>query len=219
MEFLEWINKNAWWISTISTVIYMIFTLWLILETRKTRLMQEKPHLEVFVEPSKKWGQQLEIVIKNIWYSWAYNISLDTDCEDFDLLDSNSNFTLKKLWFFKNWISFLPVNWEKRSIFTTLVKNYDEKINWKININSVYYDKYWKKIKSSFLIDLSEFENSFVIWEDPIYKIEKNIEKLTEIIWKIWRWSYKPRIITQTKKQYQCELRDLHRDLKNKNRT
>jgi hypothetical protein len=37
-------------ITAISTVIYMMFTGWLILETRKTRIIQQKPHIEVFIK-------------------------------------------------------------------------------------------------------------------------------------------------------------------------
>jgi nicotinamide riboside transporter PnuC len=42
-------------ITALATVIYMIFTGWLIWETRKTRKLQEKPHIEIFVKRANSW--------------------------------------------------------------------------------------------------------------------------------------------------------------------
>lgn len=198
-------------ITALATVIYMIFTGWLIWETRKTRKLQEKPHIEIFVKRANSWWSMLDLVIKNIWYSGAYNIELDTD-KDLNLLD-NDIYRLKNLWFFKNWISFLPVNWEIINTFTILSTNYSEKIKWKIHISCFYKDKFWETIKDVFLIDLSMFEDTFVPQEEPIYKIERSIWKIEKSLDKISRWFPKLNVVTQTKKEHTAELKQKQDEL------
>lgn len=202
-------------ITALATVIYMCFTWWLIWETRKTRIMQEKPHIEIFVKRNEWWWSMLDLVIKNIWYSWAYNLKFEID-KNFNLLDKDEKdiYKLDNLWFFKNWISFLPANWEISNLFTILSTNYAEKIKWKINISCNYNDKYWNKIKDAFLIDLSMFEDTFLPQEKSIYKIEKHLWKIEKNFHRIATWFSELRIISQTKRQYQKEQEDIVKRMK-----
>lgn len=217
ISFLKELNQNysnvitAW-----ATVIYMWFTGWLIWETRQARIMQEKPHVEIFVKRNEWWWSMLDLVIKNIGYSWAYNLEFEID-KNFNLLDNDEKdiYKLDNLWFFKNWIKFLPVNWEISNLFTILSTNYEEKIKWKINISCCYNDKYWKKIKECFLIDLSMFEDTFLPQEKPIYKIEKHLEKIEKNFQKLSTGFNKLRIITQTKKEYQQEQEKISKRFNN----
>ncbi|MCH8518292.1 hypothetical protein LAT59_00805 [Candidatus Gracilibacteria bacterium] len=207
IEFLKELNQNySNIITALATVIYMGFTGWLILETRKTRIMQEKPHIEIFVKRNEGWGSMLDLVIKNIGYSGAYNLKFEID-KNFNLLDNDEKdiYKLDNLGFFKNGIKFLPANGEISNLFTILSTNYAEKIKWKINISCCYNDKYGKKVKDSFLIDLSMFEDTFLPQEKPIYKIEKHLSKIEKNFHKLSTGFNIMRIITQTKKEYQEE--------------
>ncbi len=188
-------------ITAISTAIYMILTIRIIFESRKARKLQDSPKLDIFVERAKEYWSRLNLIIKNNGYSWAYNIKLETD-SNFNLFDKNDNdYTFKNLWFFKNWISFLPPNWERENILTYMDRNYKEKIKRKIEIKVTYNDKYLNNIENTFYIDLSEFENTILPQELPIYKIAKDIEDIRKNFWHIASWFTKLNIITQTKKE------------------
>ncbi|NUJ97638.1 hypothetical protein HGA92_02495 [Candidatus Gracilibacteria bacterium] len=213
-ELLKNLNQNYSNIITAgATVIYMIFTGWLILETRKTRKMQEKPYIEVFLRREKSRGNMLELVIKNIGYSGAHSIKLSSD-KDFNLLDNNDRYTLKNLGFFKNGISFLPVNGEIVNTFTILSTNYEEKIKWKINILCEYTDKYGDLIKDSFLLDLSSFEDTFLPQDEPIYKIEKHLKSIEKSLNKISTGFLNASLITQNKKDYIAEQKEKFEEYK-----
>ncbi len=159
--------------------------------------------MEVFLKRADDWWNMLELVIKNVWFSGAYDIKLSTN-KDFDLLD-NEKFPLSKLWYFKNGISFLPVNAERTNSAIIMSQWYEEKIRWKIEINVEYKDSENKSYKNTFLLDLSEFENSFLPKEDPKFQIEKHLKKISEDIHKIQNGSWKLRIISQDVKEFRDE--------------
>lgn len=196
-------ESNANTIISVSTVIYMLFTGWLIWETRVGRKQMQRPHIEVYFKRREDWGSMLELVIKNIWFSGAYDIKLSSS-KDFDLLD-NKEFPLSKLWYFKNGISFLPVNAERTNSAIILSTDYEEKIKWKIEIYAEYKDWEWKTYKNTFLLDLSEFESSFLPKEDPKYNIEKHLKKISDDIHKFWTWFSKIRVISQDLKEFREE--------------
>jgi len=183
-----------------STLIYMIFTGWLIVESKKARKLQESPQLDIFVKRSEEWWSKLDLIIKNNGFWWAYDIKLESD-KDFNLVDREDKYTLKNLGYFKNGISFLPPNGERENFFTYMTTNFKEKIKRKFKIKTSYKDKYWTKKNHSFLIDLSEFEDTFLPQEPPIYKISKNIEKIQKDFHSIISWFNQLKVLTQTKKE------------------
>ncbi|MEF2175853.1 MAG: hypothetical protein V3575_05250 [Candidatus Absconditabacteria bacterium] len=193
-------------ITAIATVIYMLFTGLLIYETRKSRIMIEKPHIEIYVKRNESWGSMIDLVIKNNGYSGAYNLNFEID-KNFNLLDENEEniYNLDNLGFFKNGIKFLPVNGEISNLFTILSTNYKEKIKRKINIKCTYNDKYGKKISNSFLIDLSMFEDTFVPQEKPIYKIEKHIEKIGVLLNRLTNGTRNINVVIKSKKEGKSE--------------
>lgn len=200
-------------LTALATVIYMLFTGWLIFESRKARKLQESPQLDVFIKRSEEWGSKLDLIIKNNGFWWAYDIKLASD-KDFNLFDREDKYTLRNLGYFKNWISFLPANGERENFFTYMTTNYEEKIKWKIEIKATYKDKYWNKKKNKFLIDLSEFEDTMLPQEPPIYKLSKNIEKIQKDFHSIITWFNQLKVLTQTKKEKKVE--DLERLEQNK---
>lgn len=202
IQFVKWVTPER--LTTITTFIYMLFTGWLIRETRKWRKLQESPQLDIFVKRSEEWWSELDLIIKNNWYGWAYDIRLESD-KNFNLFDNEDKYTLQNLWYFKNGISFLPPKGERESFFTYMTTKYEEKIKRRIGIKAFYKDKYWIKKKDVFVIDLSEFEDTLHPQQPPIYKISENIEKFQKDFNHISTWFYKLHIITQTKEEKKIE--------------
>lgn len=201
-------------LTALATVIYMLFTGWLILESRKARKLQESPQLDIFVKRSEEWWSKLDLIIKNSGFWCAYDIKLESN-KDFNLFDREDKYTLRNLGYFKNWISFLPANGKRENFFTYMTTNYEEKIKRKIEIKATYKDKYWNKQKNKFLIDLSEFEDTMLPQEPPIYKISKNIEKIQKDFHSIITWFNQLKVLTQTKKEKKVEdLERLEQDKK-----
>lgn len=93
---------------------------------------------------------------------------------------------------------------------------YEEKIKWKIEINVEYKDSEKNSYKNTFLLDLSEFENSFLPKEDPKFQIEKHLKKLSDDIHKIQSGYSKIRIISQDLKEYREEQDKALEEYKNK---
>lgn len=210
-------------ITAIATMIYMLFTGRLIRETRQARIQRDSPQLDIFIERSKEWGSKLNLIIKNNWYAWAYNIKLSAD-KNVNLSDNENNwYTLQNLWYFKNGISFLPPNWERKTFFTFISTNYKEKIKRIITIFAEYKDSNNKIRRKTFLINLSEFENTTVPQTPPIYNISRDIEKIQKDIHSIILWSKQIKVLTQTKKEkiiedkiQQKEIEKMIQDMKDR---
>lgn len=207
--WLSWMQRSA--LASLWTIVYTWFTLWIIFETRKSTKqskdlfeISQQPNIDIYIESDESWHPRVNIVIKNTWYGWAYNIKLDSD-KDFNIFDSKDDYTLKNLWYFKNGISYLPPNGSRESFFTMMDTNYEEKVDWKINISVNYTDKYWKIHEWVFLINLDQFENTVHIWEPPLYKISKNIEKISNNINNLSTGFKKLQVITQTKEEKRKE--------------
>jgi len=204
-EITQIVNRlSPEWVTAIATAIYMFFTWRLIIESRKGRKLQESPQLDVFVERAKEWWSNLNLIIKNNGLWSAYNIKLQTD-KDFNLFDRNDQYTLKNLGFFKNWIAFLPPSGSRENFFINITNDYEEKIKRKININTSYNDKYWHTTKNIFVIDLSEFEDTMLPQELPIYKISKNIEKIQKDFHSVISGFRQLKVLTQSKEEKQQE--------------
>lgn len=84
-------------------------------------------------------------------------------------------------------------------------QDYNEKITWKIEIQVKYKDSEDKSYKNTFLLDLAEFENSFLPKEEPKYNIEKHLKKISEDLHRIQNGSSKLRVISQDLQEYRDE--------------
>lgn len=89
--------------------------------------------------------------------------------------------------------------------------NYKEKITWKIKISAEYKSIYSEVIKRDFVIDLSEFENTILPEEPPIYKISKSLKSIEKDLDHIASGWSKIQVITQTKKEKREEHEEHYR--------
>ncbi len=85
---LEYLNENSGAFNVLfsavvalSTFIYAVLTIILVKETRRMRLTQTEPKLEVVAKSKEEWINLINVYIKNIGLGPAHNISFEISPE------------------------------------------------------------------------------------------------------------------------------------------
>ena len=196
-----------------ATAIYMLFTGWLIWETRKARESQERPQVDIYIQRARDWGNKIEFFIENNGFTGAHEIKLFCS-QEFQCFSSNGNQKHNKIqnWGpFVNGIPFLPPRGKRNYTLTFMTDDFENKIKTELIIKAEYKDNKGKKYSLEFPIRFSEFENTLLPIEDPSFKIAKHLESIQKNIEKITSGWSKLRVIHQSKEQHQEELKQ-HRE-------
>ena len=197
----EWITAIA---TSVSTGLYMIFTGWIIYEEKKTRKLQEQPHVDVYIERAPDYGSKIELIIENNGLSGAYDIKLECDSEFkcFSNSDSSKHNNIKNWGPFTNGIPFLPARGKRNYTLTMMTDNFEEKVKTTLNISIKYRDKYGEKHSKVFPIRFNEFENTLLPIEEPQFKTAKHLEAISKDLRNITSGWSKIFTITQSKEEY-----------------
>ena len=194
-------------ITALATVIYMLFTGWLIWETRKARELQERPQIDIYIQRARDWGSKLELFIENNGFTGAYDLKLQCS-EDFQCFSSNGDQKHNKIrnWGpFTNGIPFLPPRGKRNYTLTYMTDNFEKKIKTELIIKAEYRSSKGKKFIEEFPIRFNEFENTLLPLEDPSFKMLKHLESIHKSLDRIASGRQKWRVIHQSEEQYREE--------------
>lgn len=122
----------------ISTVVYAYLTWKLVAETKKIRLVQHTPDLNVYLELSETDASFIFIVFKNFGLGIAKDVTFNI-IKDFEFYDSSLEM-LNSKGIIKDGISSFYPNQQFRYFFTDLSSNYQKKIDQTIYIEISYSD-------------------------------------------------------------------------------
>jgi len=187
------LTMKAEWIMAITTIIYTLFTGWLILESRVARKntelvnkKREQPQIDISTERCDKTRSIINLVIQNNGLSGAYEILLSTKK---GFLNKEVNYQeyedIKNWGPFKNGISFLPPQGKRVLFLTFLTTDFKRKIKEEFDITVKYKNQEGEFLQKKFIIHFKEFENTMLTPENPLYKISDSLEKVARSLGKI----------------------------------
>lgn len=184
-DFIELLNQNAGALNllfsgvvALATVVYATLTAWLVLETRKLRQAQTEPHVEVFYRPRDEWISLLDIVVKNIGAGPAYDLKFSMVADESNKATHELLTRLSELKSIENGISFLGPGQEFASFWTSMVDQFDQKMQAKIVITSSFLSTTGDKYTRKHVVDLSELKGLQRIGKPPLLKIAESVEQL-----------------------------------------
>lgn len=148
------INVLLTTILTLSTVIYVILTNFLVRESRKTRQFQETPFIVASISFSGLDRSVIILNIKNIGLGYAKNVSFNI-IKDYEWVE---NMPLKERGAFKNGISSFPPNYELNFIIAILS---DGKRNEILDKNFIEFEIFYenqinKKFRNNYKLHFNE---------------------------------------------------------------
>ena len=168
----------------IVTSIYVIVTIYLFLETKKLRLLQTRPKVAVYVEPSKIHINLIELVVRNDGNGPARDITFEVVPSE----NCNKNCLeilkeIKSLGFVKKGIAYLSPGQEIRSYLINLCKKE----------NIIYSTQFFTKVKYTDIdknekfsdqhsIDFGMLEGLKVLGDDPLTSMSNNLKDINNVM-------------------------------------
>ena len=186
-NIINFLNQNSGIIFpaivAISTIIYVVATIFLVKETRKMRIAQTEPYIDITYNPRKEWLKLIDIAIKNIGLGPARYIKFDIIPLTKDEVTIELIKELKEKHFLSSGLDYLSPGQEISSFFTNTDTAFKEKMTSRILIKASYENAIGKKYSNKYTINLSEMEGIIKIGlPPPLYKIAKDIEVIKDEI-------------------------------------
>jgi hypothetical protein len=158
----------------ISTLIYAVLTWRLVSETRTLRKVQTEPRLSIYVTPNERSSYLKDLVIKNIGYGPAYDLSFSLK-EDFTLYNGKK---LSEVGIINKGIKYLAPNQKYEFFLTNPSEKFKELCSHPLSISVKYSNMSSEEYKEEFLIDFSIWENFSTVDKKGLSDIVRNLEAI-----------------------------------------
>lgn len=216
-SILEFLNSNSGAFSVIfaavvaiSTVVYAILTRKLVYETKEMREAQTEPKISVVVQPREEWINFMDMIIQNVGYGPAYNISFDIS-PDFECRKGEY---LSRLGAMKSGLRYLAPNQRIQFFLTSMVEDFEQKVKKSFEIGVKYQNRVGKTYEEKFMINFSEYVGLPQLGEPPMYEISKNIEQMQKDIHNLSTGFSRMKAIVYTKNDLEEEKREYLKEKK-----
>lgn len=180
---LQFLNDNAGAITALftivvalSTVIYAYLTHVLVKENRLLRKHQTQPALALYVTPTERWINVLELVIVNNGGGVAHNIHWDIKPQRSEL--KKYGFAINSLALFDG-LTHLAPGQELRTYLGTAIDLLNEPILNELIISATYQDALEQKLRTSVKIRVKQYEGIMRLGESPIEEITKSLKEIS----------------------------------------
>ncbi|MCC6208983.1 MAG: hypothetical protein IT488_12650 [Gammaproteobacteria bacterium] len=196
----------------ISTVVYALLTAFLVRETAQMRRAQTEPRLSAYFLPKEEFVNFGHLYIKNIGLGPAYNIRVSIEPEG---SAAGSELLLKdflKVKAFEKGLNYLGPGQILRSGFTSMVENYQEKINAVLHVSLSYKSADGKKKSETFRVDFSELEGYGSLGKPHLYSIAQSLEKIERDIHHLSSGFHKLKVHTFDHEDREREKREWEED-------
>lgn len=163
---------------TISTVVYAFLTARLASETRKMRLAQTDPKIEVVVKPREEWINFMNLYVRNIGMGPAYDLNFQFHAE---ASPEGAEMLIKDFTesaFLKSGLRYLGPGEKAESNVTAIHEGYDKKIEAVLGVQVRYRNSSGREIKETFRLDFSEFRGLSRLGEPHLYAIAQSLSKI-----------------------------------------
>ena len=208
-ELLTFLNENSGAIGvvfsalvTTATLVYAILTWKLVNETRRMRKAQTDAKVTVRVEPRKEMINFIDFIICNEGMGPAYNVQFNLKPHSLQIKDESIIDKINSLGFIQNGIKYLSPNQEIRTFLTSLLENFEKKIDTKFYIYISYRNASGEQSEDNYLIDMSIFKGINQLGKPPLYSIAKSLEEIQKDFHNISTGFSKLWIITQSKSNF-----------------
>jgi hypothetical protein len=164
------------------TTVYVIGTLLMWHEMRKSRMKMDEPNIQVSLEPQARWGNFFDLVISNIGNVPVYNLSLEIMPKGLKTIGERK---LEDINLFKRSI---PVFGKNQTIRTFAI-SYPDFINSsqskQITFNVLYKTLSGKSTKQEFLFDMEVYKNMSASHESNLNDVVSEMKNMTKEIEKM----------------------------------
>jgi len=222
-EVLKFLNNNSGAINTVfsglvtlATLVYAVLTWKLVSETKKMRRAQTDAKVTVRVEPRKETIHLLKLIVANEGIGPAYDVKFEILPNLSSKIEASIKEKIESLGYFDKGIEYLSPNQEISTFLTSILQDYDAKIETSFNIKVSYTNSSGQKAKDTYLIDLSIFKGLSQIGKPNLYTIAKEIEKIQKDFHNIATGVKKLRVISQSKENYDQEQREWLEEIEGK---
>jgi len=143
---------------TLSTVVYAVLTVVLVVETRKMRQAQTEPRVEVTIKPRDEWISLLHVHVRNIGLGPAYDISFIIEAETGGDGAKTLIEDFTRTQFFKTGLRYLGPGQEVVSDYSPMVERFEEKLESVLTFEVRYRTATGKRYENRYRLDFSEFK-------------------------------------------------------------
>jgi hypothetical protein len=209
LDILKFLNENAGAVGvifsglvTLATLVYAALTWKLVSETRRMRKAQTDAKVTVRVEPRKEAINFLYFIVANEGIGPAYDIKFALQPVPSKEINESILDKIKSLGFISQGLEYLSPNQEIRTFLTSMLENFEKKIETAINLKVSYKNSSGEKTEDMYLIDMSIFKGLNQVGKPDLYSIAKDIEKIQKDFHNISTGFTKLKVITQTKSDF-----------------
>ena len=149
------------WFTTIFTfldnhnIIYLLGTFLMWSEARASRIRQDEPHIQMYIEPDEKKPQLFKLIVENLGPVPIYNLKIKVNHHGLVTTDGRK---LEELTIFNHQIPVLGIQRKLRTVLISFPENHN-KASRKINFLAEYQRRDGKFKKQRFDFDIALYED------------------------------------------------------------
>jgi hypothetical protein len=208
-EVLKCLNQNSGSIGvlfsglvTLATLVYAILTWKLVNETRRMRKVQTDAKVVVSLDTRKEAINFIDFILKNEGNGPAYDLKFTAEPVDPENSEASILTGIRSFGFFNKGLDYLSSRQEIRSFLTSMLENFQQKIDTSIRIDVSYKSSFGERFNEKYILDFSIFKGIHQLGKPNLYSIAKSLEKIQTDIHNLTAGSSQVRVLTQTKAEY-----------------
>lgn len=206
---LKFLNENAGAITAVftivvaaSTVVYAFLTHALVRENRLVRKHQTQPALAIYVTPSDRWLNVLELVIRNSGGSVALNIRWTVEPRPTDL--AQYGFAINSLALFDG-LTHLTPGQEVRTFLGSALELLQDPVLEELRISASYEDARGQELITSVSIKVRQFEGINRLGSPPLDEVADSLKKVASVLASAARFDGRIRVTIATEAEIKAE--------------
>jgi len=165
-------------IVTLCTLGSALLTVFLLAETRRMRLVQTEPKIDVTYQVREEWIAHLDILVQNIGLGPAHDVRFDVKPFTEDESTHAVVAELMSIGFIHSGLNYLSPGQRTSSFFTNVSENAQMKLNACFQVKVSYRADSGRRYEDRYRIDLSELKGLRRVGEPPLYRMAKALEEL-----------------------------------------
>lgn len=183
-QMVSFLDQHSGAMIVLFTALYVLGTLAMWYEMRKTRIRLDEANIQVTFEPRKSWGNFFDLVIKNLGNTSVFDLKFKIDPKELKTLGDKK---LEDLNLFKKNIPVFSIGEELRTFAITYPSYIHSKQPKQFSISVEYKTKDGKTKKQKYNFDMEIYEGMSASSEKSLNEVVEQIENLNKNLDKIIR--------------------------------
>ena len=181
---IDLLNQKSGAVIAIFTGFYVIGTLFMWWELRKSRLRLDKPNIQISFEPQKRWGNFFDLVVKNLGNVPVYDLEFKIEPSNLKTLGKRK---LEDLNLFKRSIPVFGVGEELKTFAIAYVDFINSDQPKQFSVTARYKTKDGRPVSEKYNFDMEIYKGMSAFSEKSLNEVVEQLEKLNEILKEITR--------------------------------